>query len=343
MVNLIIKSWEFIVKGWKNINIIWRFIIKNPSIIFRSMAIVLMISILASNNFMSAESAELLGSSLNKLFSDYRSFLSTATAGIAISLAIFGLRQITTRSHYERANKELLSSINLTKKELLIQIERSENNTDKEELKQQILELRNKYQLLSGKILQNKDGDFVEDWRSVLLSTRKRLLDEEDRLLTRNKRNLGIGVLMIVVGIIFLMYATGFFEQSLEGNIRQASNSNTGKDSEGINIWNFLANYGPIFSILVLIEIPTFFFLSLYASNERKIERNKNDLTNIELRLTAGLMLYDKANGAKFAVLSDTLSKEESNVVLGKNESSGGGGTNKLLETLLKITPKGGG
>ncbi len=312
----------------------------NATGVISAMTVGLMIVVI---DFIPIEFIALLINSFWESLLNYREFLPISIAGISGFLAYFGLRQMTARSNYEKDNQELLSSINSMKANLVLQIAIEENDGKREEIRNQILNLDNQYKILSGKILQNKDGGYVEDWRSVLLSGHKRLLDEEDRLMTLNKKNLGAGILLIAVGIIFLMYATGFFEQSLEGNIRQASNSNTGKNSGGINIWNFLANYGPIFSILFLIEIPTFFFLSLYASNERKIERNKSDLTNIELRLTAGLMLYDEKNIRNFPVLAEALAQEDSKFVLGKNESSGGGGTNKLLETLLKLTPTGGG
>ncbi len=314
--------------------IIWNFIARtssNSTGVISAMIVGLIIVVI---DFIPIEFITLLINSFWESLLNYREFLPIGIAGISAFLAYFGLKQMTARSNYERDNQELLSSINSIKENLILQIDIEESDVKKEEIRDRILNLNNQYQILSGKILQNKDGGYVEDWRSVLLSGHKRLLDEEDRLQTRNKKNLGAGMVLIAVGIIFLIFATGFVEQI-------PRNSN-GVNSEGSNIWKFLTSYGPIFSILVLIEIPTFFFLSLYSSNERRLERNKSDLTNIELRLTAGLMLYDKKNKRSFPVLAEVLAQEDSKFVLGKNESFGGGGTNKLLETLLKITPTGG-
>ncbi len=270
------------------------------------------------------EQIALLIEFIGGVFPDYSNFFAIAIVGISGVLVIVGLMQIRYRSRYklDAFDEEILSNIHLKEKEFRLQVEKKQlDDIEKTRLRQEILALRQEYQLLSGKILQNQDGGYVEDWRSVLLSARKRLLDEEDRMLTRNSTNLGIAILMIAVGIVFLMYATSFIA-------RPPSNA---------NIWVFLATYGPTLSIVVLIEIPTFFFLRLYSSNERKIERNKSDLTNIELRLTAGLMLYEKINKDNFAILADNISKEDSNFILGKNESSGGIDPNKLLE-IIKAT-----
>ncbi len=276
------------------------------------------------------------GSFINPGFSllDYIEFFGVTIAGF---LAYFGFRQITTRSYSEKIDQELLSSIKLKEKQFRVQIKTVESDTEKEQLQQQILELRKGYQLLSGKILQNEDGGDVEDWRSVLLSARKRLLDEEDRLLANNKRNLGFALVIMAAGIFFLMYVANFIEFAPEGIADEVWENNDEQALESLNAWDFLVYYGPIFSILVLVQIPTFFFLRLYSSNERRLERNKSDLTNTELRLTSGLMLYEKVNKDNFAILADNLSKEDSNFVLGKNESSGGIDPSKLLEIIKAI------
>ena len=233
------------------------------------------------------------------------------------------------RSSIEKERQNTMSRFSDEENKIRRQIEEEKNEEKKQELEQQALELRQEYESLMSENLRRKDGTFVEDWREALLVARKRLQDEEQRLLARNVANLRNGIIMAFLGILlpalYLYYA-------LFGNVVQGSNSIVG-----------LTAYLPVFSVVLISEIVAIFFLNLYASNERRLERNKSDLTNIELRLTAGLMLYEKANKDNFAILADNLSKEDSKFVLGKNESSGGDGTNKLLETLLKITPTGGG
>ena len=300
---------------------IWKDIAKDLSALLRLIVILVALLVLFSRDFISADSMQLVISSFWELFSNYSNFLAIIVGIISIFLAIFGLRQITTRSSYEISKQELSTRFSIEEKELTLQIETAKNDVEKMKLKHQILELGNKYQILSGKILQKEDGSYVEDWRSVLLSARKRLLDEEDRLLTRNRRNLGIAMVMIAVGIIFLISSARVVVGDPEIN----------------NVWAFLVKYGPISSVIILIEVPTFFFLSLYSQTARMLERNKNELTNIELRLTSGLLLSHKTGVKKFDSLADDLAKEERNFILAKNESSAVLETDKLLELLSKI------
>ena len=230
------------------------------------------------------------------------------------------------RSSTEKAKQDASYQFNNEQKQIVSQILAEKDKQKKKELEQQALILRQEYESLMSENLRRKDGTFVKDWREVLLVARKRLTDEEQRLLVRNRVNLRNGMFMALVGITLPVYYIFFFNEA----------------DANISVGKFFATYWPVFTIAAIIEIIAIFFLSLYASNERRLERNKNDLSNIELRLTAGLMLYDKTNGAKFAVLSDTLSKEESNVVLGKNESAGGISTDKVMGLLSKLILKGG-
>ena len=230
------------------------------------------------------------------------------------------------RSFSEKTKQEITSQYSVEEKELRLKIGAEKDQAAKKKLRQQALDLRQKYELLLIENLQTKDGAIVKDWRESLLAARKRLLKEEQRLVARNRANLRNGVFMAFIGVALPAYYIIF----------------TNRAGESDSGWLFISNYLPNLSVVLGLEIIAIFFLSLYASNERRLERNKSDLTNIELRLTAGLMLYEKVNKDNFAILADNLSKEDSKFVLGKNESFGGGGTNKLLETLLKITPTGG-
>ncbi len=231
-----------------------------------------------------------------------------------------------TRSSREKAKQDAAYQLNNEQRQVVAMILEEKDEEKKQELEQQALGLRQEYESLMSENLRRNDGTFVTDWREVLLVSRKRLSDEEQRLLARNLANLRNGILMALAGIVLPVYYIFVFNEV----------------DPTISVGKFFATYWPIFTIAAIIEIIAIFFLSLYSSNERRLERNKNDLTNIELRLTAGLMLYDKKNGAKFAVLSDTLSKEESNVVLGKNESAGGISTDKVMGLLSKLILKGG-
>ena len=168
--------------------------------------------------------------------------------------------------------------------------------------------------------------DISTKWGITLVASYDRLLDEGYRLRKRNRINLVLGIIVAFIGASFFIGAgvISYYDETL-------------KD---LSFSNFPFYYLLCIPITVISEVLAIFFLRLYAQTEKSIERNKNEITNIELRLTASQLLEDKE---KFAELADTLSKEERNFVLGKNESTGGISANKLLETLLKLTPTGGG
>ncbi len=225
-------------------------------------------------------------------------------------------------------NKEsigyVLNRFKVEEAQFRLEIVKESNIERKEWLEQKALEFSQESELLFNRGLLRKDGTFVKDWREVLLVTRKRLVYEEQRLLEDNKENLIGAMWMASLGAGLPAYYIFFVSPA------------------GISggFGTFFAAYWPIFSVVIIFEIVAIFYLRLYSLVERKIERNKNEITNIELRLTAGLMLFEKTNKDKFAELADTLSKEERNFILGKNESSAVLDTDKLIEIASKFTPK---
>ena len=58
----------------------------------------------------------------------------------------------------------------------------------------------------------------------------------------------------------------------------------------------------------------------MYVRNERDISKNKNEITNLNLRLAAGNLATD-SDEAKESIVS-ALSKEERNFILNKKEKS---------------------
>ncbi len=222
---------------------------------------------------------------------------------------------------YQRTRLEVEAQFFAEQVKLRVQIALTKDEEEKKALEQQSLDLQKEHvSFLTSDLL--KDGDvIVSDWREVLIVARQRLVNEEQRLLISNKLNLEFAIFMAFVGVALPLYYI-FFVSELRAN-------------EGLE--TFFTTYGPILSVVFVFEIVALFFLRLYGQTERKIEKNKNELTNIELRLTAGLMLCDKENKANLTSLADDLAKEERNFVLGKNESSAILDTDKLLELLSKI------
>ncbi len=234
----------------------------------------------------------------------------------------------------EKTKQEIMSEFGLYELGFRItslkDIEKQRDEEVKGRLDKYALDLRRERGSLMSENMHKIDGSFVEDWRESLLGARKRLMDEEHRLLANNKINIEAAMWMAFIGVALPIYYIFFISEL----------------GENANLWTIFASYWPIFSVVFVFEIIAGFFLRAYIQTEHRIERKQNEMTNIELRLTAGLMLSEKTNKEKFAELAGTLSKEERNFVLGKNESSATSeiiDNKKLLEIISKLAMKAGG
>ncbi|MCA8835619.1 MAG: hypothetical protein K8953_11100 [Proteobacteria bacterium] len=234
---------------------------------------------------------------------------------------IFDLENSNIRLSIEKKKKDATDSFDDEQKKILDKILKEKNEEKKQELEQQALALRQEYESLVSENLRRRDGNFVTDWRESLLVARKRLADEGLYLRASNSTNRRMGVLMASLGIGSLVYYI-------------LSSDKLG-ENDGLEV--FFASYWPFFTIVIIFEVIAIFYLRLYYQILRRIETNKNELTNIELRLTAGLMLCDVKDKTKLKSLADTLAKEERNFVLGKNESSAGIGVDRVAEILSKV------
>ena len=263
----------------------------------------------------------------DSVFVNIISLLAFIALGIlgGIFLSAMGFYLFEVISPYERIKQDVSYQFNMKYKKILDQIAKEKDPKKKKELEQQAFALRQEYESRISENLQKNDGTFSTDWREALLVTRKRLTYEEQRLLARNIANLRIGIVMASVGIIIPVYYI------LSGRAVDASE----------NVGTFVASYWPFFTIVIIIEIVAIFFLRLYSLNERRLEKNKNEMTNIELRLTSGLMLCDKTDKKNLKSLADDLAKEERNFVLGKNESSAITDSDKLdIDRAVEIAIK---
>ncbi len=238
-----------------------------------------------------------------------------------------GLRRFSNRAFENKVDQEVLNEYNAEEKKIRFKIESERDWGKKKDLVQEALELRLKYESILGISLKGNYDSLAMDWRESLLAVRRRLKDEEERLLEQNSKNLRNGVIMALVGVALPLYYIFTY----------------GLIDENVSLGKFFSTYWPIFTIAAIIEIPAIFFLRLYSLNERRIERNKNEITNIELRLTAGLMLCDTTDKANLTSLADDIAKEERNFILSKNESSAVLDTDKLIEIASKFVPKIGG
>ncbi len=254
----------------------------------------------------------------------YNPFSVVINTGSVIFVFFLIVSIFDIRSSAEKISEELESQFSADQEEILRKIVGAKDEELRKDLRHKAFAVRQEYESLLGKNLREKEGIPFRDWREYLLAAHKRLTNEEHRLLLRNRANMRSGIGLALSGAILpaaYLYYLFVIGSGFAGN----------------SLLLHFTNYLPAVSIVLILETVAVFYLRLYSATERRIEKNKNELTNIELRLTAGAMLYENSRKIKFAELAETLSKEERNFVLGKNESSAVLDTNKLLELLSKI------
>ena len=256
----------------------------------------------------------------NELILSYSDVFTSVVISIVTIVAIIALIFINTRVSSERkSGSGFLNSADMLEEFFLefsnkeqqgisIKINDGKNDKtqEKEKLKQDISKLQDRSTLALTERPLIKSSNLLETWRDVLLSTRRRLLDEGRDMQFRNKLNMLSGIVSAVLGALWLFISPFPLDE-------------INRIDSGLT---FLVSYWPRVGIIIIIGVFTGFFLRLYTQTIRRIDKNRNEITNIELRLTSGLMLYDAKNKDNFAILADTLSKEERNFILRKNETS---------------------
>ena len=241
-------------------------------------------------------------------FSEIVNFLEIAATFVLVFFIFIMFLNINIRSRTEREAERLRKKLRKIDHDIKVIQARYEYADDPEEQQKIFDKLTDLRLTRSALIIESPQGwkqDISTKWGITLVASHDRLLDEEDRLRRRNRFNLLFGIAAALIGASFFMGAgiVSYYDKTLQT----------------LSFNNFPFYYLLCIPITIISEVVAIFFLRLFALTEQSIERNKNEMTNIELRLTASQLLEDKD---KFDSLADTLSNEERNFVLKKNETS---------------------
>jgi hypothetical protein len=151
----------------------------------------------------------------------------------------------------------------------------------------------------------------ISDPDKLFQVARQRLLDEAIRIDKISRRNL-------VIGVVFSFIALVTLASPLISGLLQASPEPV---DSGVIPW-ITHYYLPRFAIGLLLQFVGFFFLRLYVANELDLKHNKNEITNIELRMM-GLQLAKAAgDAASRKEVIKSLMNTERNFVIKKNEKT---------------------
>jgi len=169
----------------------------------------------------------------------------------------------------------------------------------------------------------DEDGLPIDDWKLALIQSRTRLVEETERLTSRSVVNLIVGIVISIVGIVILTLALFVFAP----------------DETPAGFYEFSAIYLSRFLLVLSVQILAAFFLRMYVAMERDIKSNKNEITNIELRYTAGLLATDRKTSLKEIAMA--LANEERNSIVPKaSDPKKKDKIEKQLESITKLISK---
>jgi len=170
----------------------------------------------------------------------------------------------------------------------------------KEESSSKILE--EIHSKVSKEYKQKTKNELIEN---QYLQTTERLKEELNALSKRSNINLSLGIVTAIIGLFLL----GFF-------IIIKNTSNISGTEE------FLIEFVPRISLIILIEIFAYFFLKLYKENLSEIKYFQNEITTIESKYLALNVSLNIDNYEKFKEVIEQLAKTERNFILSKGQST---------------------
>lgn len=144
-------------------------------------------------------------------------------------------------------------------------------NNDLASLKGKLEACRQEISEHTRESLRADDGGITDNWREVLFVSRNRLSSESKRLKERSTANLTLGVAFSIVAAITLAALLFLFPDE---DIKNSTSS-------------FILFFVPRLTIVLLIQVVAAFFLRMHAHNEKDIEKNKNQITDLETKYVA--------------------------------------------------------
>jgi hypothetical protein len=151
----------------------------------------------------------------------------------------------------------------------------------------------------------------ISEPNKIFQVSRQRLLDEAIRIDKISRRNL-------IIGIVFSFVALAMLASPLISGLLLTSPEPA---DSGVLPW--IAHYYlPRFAIGLLLQLVGFFFLRLYVANELDLKHNKNEITNLELRMMGLQIAKDAGDAASRKEVVKSLMNTERNFIIKKNEKT---------------------
>lgn len=172
--------------------------------------------------------------------------------------------------------------------------------------------------LVNIRNLLDDNETITASWSRVFMSSRMRLQEHGEGLAARSRFNLGAGVGFAVATIVTILLVI-FFREPIVTKITWSQ---------------YVHRVGLHYFLIILLQLLTFFFLRNFLRVETAIKENKNEVTNLELKLASGLMLDGTPQSQEALAL--IFAKDDRNS-LNPSQSLDLKSTSSQLEELRKI------
>lgn len=153
-------------------------------------------------------------------------------------------------------------------------------------------------------IAYDKEEFYKNEILSLINQSKLRLQKEILELGRRANLNLSVGCVASAIGLLTLGW--GLYSG----------------DHKSSNIHEFLYNYFPRISFVVLVEIFAFFFLSLYKTSLSEIKYFQNEITNIDVKNIALVASIKDGNKEILVDVLKQLASTERNFILKKGQTT---------------------
>ena len=176
-----------------------------------------------------------------------------------------------------------------------------------QKVRQSIVETANNEFLdeIRNSIQDSKSGQkFAKDIRLIFNRTIERLNNEVESLARRGNLNLALGILTALAGIALLAFFVW----------------NPGRPNG--SPMEFVQNFLPRISLVILVEVFAYFFLRLYSNSLIEIKYFQNELTNVEAKFLSLIAATHIENENNMTDVISQLSQTERNYILHKGQTT---------------------
>jgi hypothetical protein len=172
---------------------------------------------------------------------------------------------------------------------------------------------------LSEGALKTIDEEFAKrdlkykQWERMLTGfedIRKRLSDECENLRRRSNLNLALGSLTTVIAGLGLVVVVFLKPLDLSGLSKEEY------------AWKVVAHYIPRLSLIIFAEVFAYFFLRLYKAGLSDMKFYQNEMTNVEVKLSALKAALATQDNETIKLVIGELSRTERNFILKKGETT---------------------